>query len=103
MPEKQPEPRKVSQDVAQKAATLYTEQGNLQDTVINLEAKIQEHKVVIESLEKLEPERRCFRRMSGVLIERTVGQVLTACKEHLGNLQGVRAARDYLHMLFVNN
>lgn len=99
MPEKQPEPRKVTQDVAQKAATLYTEQGNLQDTMMNLEAKIQEHKVVIESLEKLEPERRCFRRMSGVLIERTVGQVLAACKEHLGNLQQVRAAQICVDVL----
>lgn len=90
MAEKQPEPRRVSNDVAQKAAKLYQEQGDLQDTLVNLEIKIQEHKVVLASLEKLEPERRCFRRMAGVLIERTVGQVRPAIKDHLEKLQGVR-------------
>jgi chaperonin cofactor prefoldin len=90
MPEKQPEPGKVTDDIAQKAAKLYTEQSKLQETLLNLELQIQEHTVVIESLEKLDSGRRCFRRMSGVLVERTVGQVLTAIKDHLERLKGVR-------------
>jgi prefoldin subunit 2 len=93
MPEKQAEAPRVSEEVVQKAAKLFQEQGNLQDTLMKLEIQIQEHKVVLESLEKLEPSRRCFRRMSGVLVERTVGQVLNAIKDHLGKLQGVRISR----------
>lgn len=98
MPEKQAgEVRKLSDDIVQKGVKLYQEQGNLQDTLVKLEMQIQEHKIVTESLEKLEPSRRCFRRMSGVLVERTVGQVLTAINDHLEKLQGVRTGMSYGH------
>jgi prefoldin subunit 2 len=96
MPEKQAEAPRVSDDVVQKAAKLFQEQGNLQDTLIKLEMQIHEHQVVLESLEKLDPSRRCFRRMSGVLVERTVGQVQKAIKEHLGKLQEVRIGRIHI-------
>ncbi len=48
-----------------------------------LSAKIQEltlekdeHRLVIETLNKLEPERKAFRLVGGILVERTVGEVL---------------------------
>eukprot|EP00602_Paraphysomonas_sp_CaronLab_P009738 CAMPEP_0185024038 /NCGR_PEP_ID=MMETSP1103-20130426/6930_1 /TAXON_ID=36769 /ORGANISM="Paraphysomonas bandaiensis, Strain Caron Lab Isolate" /LENGTH=129 /DNA_ID=CAMNT_0027556881 /DNA_START=62 /DNA_END=451 /DNA_ORIENTATION=+ len=35
-----------------------------------------EHRLVIDTLSKLEPERKAFRLVGGVLVERTVGEVL---------------------------
>lgn len=55
-----------------------------------LEVERNEHALVVASMEKLEPGRRCFRLVSGVLVERTVGEVLPAVRK---NLEGVRAAR----------
>lgn len=52
-----------------------------------LEAERNEHALVVASMEKLEAGRRCFRLVSGVLVERTVGEVLPAVRK---NLEGVR-------------
>jgi prefoldin subunit 2 len=37
---------------------------------------------VITAIEKLEPERKCFRLVGGVLVERTVGEVLPAVRKN---------------------
>jgi prefoldin subunit 2 len=47
-----------------------------------------EHRLVIESLTKLESERKAFRLIGGVLVEKTVGEVLPAVSQ---NFEGVRA------------
>lgn len=90
MPSKQPAPQ-VEQQVVQTAARLYKERGDLQERLIDLETKVQEHQVVMESLDKLDGDRRCFRLMGGVLVQRKVGQVHAAIKENLGHLQKVQS------------
>jgi len=37
-----------------------------------------ENRLVIETLKEVEKERKCFRMIGGVLVERTVGEVLPA-------------------------
>ena len=41
-----------------------------------------EHKLVVETLIKLESERRAFRLIGGVLVERTVGEILPLVSQH---------------------
>ncbi|XP_068733529.1 prefoldin subunit 2-like [Montipora capricornis] len=56
-----------------------------------LEMEVNEHSIVIEALKSVEPERRCFRMIGGVLVERTVKDVLPALennKEQIGGLIG---------------
>eukprot|EP01027_Heterolobosea_sp_BB2_P009155 GEZU01013538.1.p1 GENE.GEZU01013538.1~~GEZU01013538.1.p1 ORF type:complete len:118 (+),score=29.03 GEZU01013538.1:331-684(+) len=43
-------------------------------------------RLVVGTLQKLEPERRCFRLVGGVLVERTVAEVLPAVQK---NLEGI--------------
>lgn len=45
-----------------------------------------EHKLVVDTLTKLEPERKAFRLVGGVLVERTVEEVLPAVSQ---NYEGV--------------
>jgi len=45
-----------------------------------------EHKLVLESLSKLESERKAFRLIGGVLVEKTVGEVQPAVNQ---NYEGV--------------
>lgn len=45
-----------------------------------------EHKLVVETLSKLESERRAFRMVGGILVERTVGDVLPTVAQ---NYEGV--------------
>ena len=41
-----------------------------------------EHRLVLEKLQTLEPERKAFRLVGGVLVERTVGEVLPFVSEN---------------------
>jgi prefoldin subunit 2 len=41
-----------------------------------------EHRLVVDTLTKLEPERKAFRLIGGVLVERTVVEVLPAVQQH---------------------
>ena len=52
---------------------------------LNLERD--EHKLVVETLTKLEGERKAYRLVGGVLVERTVGEVLPVVSQ---NYDGVR-------------
>eukprot|EP01031_Cornospumella_fuschlensis_P038307 gene38307-46550_t len=52
-----------------------------------------EHKLVVETMSKLEAERKAFRLVGGVLVERTVGEVLPAVSQ---NYEGADAYHDIL-------
>ena len=47
-----------------------------------------EHRLVLDTLTKLSPERKAFRLIGGILVERTVGEVMPAVQEHY---DGVRS------------
>ena len=44
---------------------------------------------MLESLEPVEPERKCFRLVNGVLVERSVGEVVPAVRTNAEGLKGV--------------
>lgn len=50
-----------------------------------------EHKLVVDTLSKLENERKAFRLIGGILVERTVGEVLPAVSQ---NYEGVSCILD---------
>ena len=47
-----------------------------------LQMDLNEHKLVIDTLVGVEPERRCFRLVGGVLVERKVGEVSPALQNN---------------------
>ncbi|CAO3687089.1 unnamed protein product [Rhizopus microsporus] len=53
-------------------------QKQLAQKIGELESEVEEHKLVIDSISPLEPDRKCFRMVGGVLVERTVKEVLPA-------------------------
>ena len=44
---------------------------------------------MLESLEPVEPGRKCFRLVNGVLVERSVGEVVPAVRTNAEGLKGV--------------
>ena len=50
-----------------------------------------EHTLVIQALEPLPEERKCFRMIGNVVVERTVGEVLPAVQKNRDQVQGRRA------------
>ncbi|KAF2730179.1 Prefoldin beta-like protein, partial [Polyplosphaeria fusca] len=66
---------------------LQTTYGNYKNTLQTLAQKIgdieqetEEHKLVLETLEPLDGDRKCFRMIHGVLTERTVKEVVPMLK-----------------------
>ncbi|KAK2072859.1 hypothetical protein P8C59_007189 [Phyllachora maydis] len=59
----------------------------------DIEQEAEEHKLVLETLEPLSGDRKCFRMINGVLVERTVKDVVPALKT---NAEGLRKVLDDL-------
>ncbi|KAF7731192.1 hypothetical protein EC973_000607 [Apophysomyces ossiformis] len=54
-----------------------------------LESEVEEHKLVIDSISPLEPDRKCFRMVGGVLVERTIREVLPALETNYSGIKQV--------------
>lgn len=58
------------------------EQRELASKEAEMEMELNEHRVVLEALKGMEGSRKCFRMVGGVLVERTVGDVLPALQHN---------------------
>ncbi|XP_043945899.1 prefoldin subunit 2 [Protopterus annectens] len=61
---------------------LRQEQRSLASKAAELEMELTEHSLVIETLKEVDPSRRCYRMVGGVLVERTVREVLPALEKN---------------------
>ncbi|KAN0031085.1 hypothetical protein ACTA71_004057 [Dictyostelium dimigraforme] len=55
---------------------LKSQQQQIIGKISELESDLGEYGLVISAIQNLEPGRKCFRMIGGVLVERTVGEVL---------------------------
>uniref|UniRef100_T1IHB3 Prefoldin subunit 2 n=1 Tax=Strigamia maritima TaxID=126957 RepID=T1IHB3_STRMM len=68
---------------------LRQEQRSLALKVAELEMELNEHNLVVDTLKEVDANRKCFRMVGGVLVARTVKEVLPALinnKEQLGTV-----------------
>ena len=68
----------VPENVAAGLQSLRNEQRAFASKLSELQMDLNEHKLVIDTLEKVERDRKCFRLVGGVLVERSVGEVQPA-------------------------
>ncbi|RWS24217.1 Deoxyribonuclease tatD-like protein [Leptotrombidium deliense] len=61
---------------------LRQEQRNLASKVVELEADLNEHSLVIDALKNVDTNRRCYRMIGGILVERNVGEVLPSLNDN---------------------
>nr|CAG4650664.1 EOG090X0L97 [Sida crystallina] len=69
---------KSNEEIIQGFQKLRAEQRQLVSKLSELEIDLNEHKLVIETLQDVDKDRKCFRMVGGVLVERTVKEVLPA-------------------------
>ncbi|KAJ9161366.1 hypothetical protein NKR19_g2287 [Coniochaeta hoffmannii] len=55
----------------------------------DVEQEAEEHKLVLETLDPLPEDRKCFRMINGVLVERTVKDVIPALQTNADGLKKV--------------
>uniref|UniRef100_A0A3Q3GT66 Prefoldin subunit 2 n=1 Tax=Labrus bergylta TaxID=56723 RepID=A0A3Q3GT66_9LABR len=58
------------------------EQRSMASKAAELEMEINEHSLVVDTLKDVDPSRKCFRLVGGVLVERTVKEVLPALESN---------------------
>lgn len=75
--------------VLSKYKELQNECSNLVTKISELEMDRNEHKLVEETLTPLDKNRRAFRLVGGILVERTVGEVLPSVTSNRMNLDTV--------------
>jgi prefoldin subunit 2 len=64
------------EDILNRFKQMNAECQQLAAKVQELTLEKDEHRLVIDTLSKLESERKAFRLVGGILVERTVGEVL---------------------------
>ena len=74
------------QEVINTYQMLRQEVSQLFTKLNDLENQKAEHKLVIDAIKDLDPKRKCFRLIGGVLVERTVQDTLPAVTEHMEKL-----------------
>ncbi|CAM6045367.1 unnamed protein product [Sphagnum compactum] len=77
------------QAVAGKWSVMRSEINQLYTKLNELDQELNEHTLVINAIQPLDPARKCFRMIGGVLVERTVGEVLPAVQRNRDGLQEV--------------
>lgn len=71
-----PKDKKSDEEIYAEFQQLRNQQRNLINNLNTLEMDLKEHKTVIDTLKTVEPGRKCFRLIGGVLCEQTVEIVL---------------------------
>ncbi|EGD73184.1 hypothetical protein PTSG_04898 [Salpingoeca rosetta] len=81
------EERPSDQEIVYRFQQMRQQQMELNQKIAELGGDVEEHKVVEDALSKTEADRKCFRMVSGVLIERTVAEVLPAIKQNKSQIE----------------
>jgi len=86
-------PAKRQQDLQVQYSTYKNTLQQIAQKIGDVEQEAEEHKLVLETLEPLSGERKCFRMINGVLVERTVKDVVPALQT---NAEGLKKVLDDL-------
>ncbi|KAG0311857.1 hypothetical protein BGZ99_009878 [Dissophora globulifera] len=79
--------RPSDQELTQTYNSMKSELNQLAQKIGELETEADEHTLVVDTISPLDPERKCFRLVGGVLVERTVKEVLPAL---MTNQEGIK-------------
>lgn len=77
------------QAVANIYGSLRAEINQIYSKITELEMEVSEHSLVINAIQPLDPSRRCYRMIGGVLVERTIKEVLPAVQRNKEGLEEV--------------
>lgn len=81
----------TTEEIQQNYSRMQSELQALAQKIGELESEAEEHQLVLATLSETEPSRKCFRMVGGVLVERTVGDVLPTLQTNFEGIKGVVA------------
>uniref|UniRef100_A0A1J3JDP2 Putative prefoldin subunit 2 n=1 Tax=Noccaea caerulescens TaxID=107243 RepID=A0A1J3JDP2_NOCCA len=69
--------------------SMRSEISQIYSNITDLEMQVSEHSLVINAIQPLDQSRKCFRMIGGVLVERTIREVLPAVNRNKEGLEEV--------------
>ncbi|KAL9271590.1 Prefoldin subunit 2-like protein [Drosera capensis] len=81
----------AEQLIVNKYGAMRTELNQIYSKITELEMEVSEHSLVMNAIQALDPSRRCYRMIGGVLVERTIKEVLPAVQRNKEGLEEVIA------------
>ncbi|KAJ1679559.1 Cochaperone prefoldin complex subunit [Spiromyces aspiralis] len=81
------QPARISPAIANELNKYKQELQGIASKIGELEMEVDEHSLVIDTMKPLNADRKCFRLVNGVLVERTVKEVLPALE---ANRKGIK-------------
>ncbi|KMZ56318.1 Prefoldin subunit 2 [Zostera marina] len=66
------------QVIANMYSSMHSEVNQIHSKITELEIEVSEHSLVLAAIKPLDQSRRCYRMIGGVLVERTIKEVLPA-------------------------
>ena len=82
----------TERDIINRFQELQQELNILGSRFNEIDNQVQEHESVIKTLTPLDTNRKCFRLIGGVLVERTIAEVLPSVKSNADEIRVVRLA-----------
>lgn len=79
----------TDQEITVKFNAFKSELQSLAQKIGELEQDSDEYKLVVNTITPMSGDRKCFRLVGGVLVERTVGEVLPALKANQDGIKGL--------------
>ncbi|KAL2509086.1 putative prefoldin subunit 2 [Forsythia ovata] len=79
------------QAVANIYGAMRTEINQIYSKITELEMEVSEHSLVLNAIQPLDPSRRCYRMIGGVLVERTIKEVSPAVQRNKEGIEEVIA------------
>ncbi|KAL7210198.1 hypothetical protein ACSBR1_031708 [Camellia fascicularis] len=79
------------QAVANIYGAMRSDINQIYSKITELEMEASEHSLVMNAIKPLDPSRRCYRMIGGVLVERTIKEVLLAVQRNKEGLEEVIA------------
>ncbi|XP_033212723.1 prefoldin subunit 2 [Belonocnema kinseyi] len=73
-----PKGGKSNEEIFAGFQTLRNEQRIMASKLSEMEMELNEHKIVIDTLKNVDPKKKCYRMIGGILCERTVEEVMPA-------------------------
>ncbi|XP_047315367.1 probable prefoldin subunit 2 [Impatiens glandulifera] len=77
------------QVVANIYGNMRSEINQIYSKITELEMEVSEHSLVVNAISPLDPTRRCYRMIGGVLVERTIQEVLPAVTRNKEGIEEV--------------
>lgn len=74
------------QEIVNRFNQMKQELQNISQKLGELDAEKQEHQLVVDTLEPLDPSRSCYRLIGGILVKKDIQTTLPAVKENLAGV-----------------